>query len=832
MAVLAMADTVCPHYLMKLSLQLIPLALVLSSALNAETPKFPGTPKVSSMAPFGWHRGGTVDVEFTGSKLFDPRGVLCADTDLIKVIKISHVQADPKVPDSAGKKAIASLQIDPNCPSGVHFLRLYTNYGVAEVMPFFVGALTTHVEAEPVEKAKSNNTQETAESLPGAATINGWILGDDADFFKYDVKKGQIISAEVECSRLALETEDGTEVIVTLFDAAGKTLATCDDTPLLLADPFVSIVAPADGPVFVSIKPLLPAASGKRIPYRLHVGDFRRPAGIYPAGGKPGEKLTVRLLGLPAGVKDKAEISLPQGTEPFRFQIDASTPTPNRLHLLSGPNVLETEPNESASQATTSPEASAPLALNGILEKDGDIDCFKFSAKKGQRLIIDGYAQALGSPADLQLEILPANAKAGQNPERADDSTDGDLNNFEQTYSRERLDPSLIFTAKEDGDYVLTVKDSRNLGNPLSVYRIEITSAQAGALMGFYSPDNNQKNSRISSQVARGNRALFLMNLRPTYGTEKITGELQVTARNLPQGVTLTAAPFTIDQKRIPIMLEAAADAPVTAAWLDLTVQPVDAQAPKLNSFFSHNIALTYANGDISNAAHFDKLAFAVTDEIPFSIKATQPTIALSRSGELLLEVELTRQPGFTDPVEIGVENVPVGIVPQTGTVITGDTTKATLRLAAEGGAQFGKFPIVVTARNRNTGDERAGRLRASSNQIELQVSEPFLRVKLARSSIERGKRTLVKATIESLHALPGAATMKLIRLPKGLEMAGGPIAVNNESKELTMELTASVDALVGTYPSIACEVAVTADGRELKQVAGTGLVRVDPARK
>ncbi len=825
--------TARPHPLiMKLSLQFLPLALVLTAAVQAETPKFPGTPKVSSMAPYGWHRGSTVEVTFTGLKLFEPKGVLCADTDLIKVTKISPVEADPKVPDSAGKKAIASMEIDPNCPSGVHYLRLYTNYGVGEVMPFFVGALPTHVEQEPVEKDKTNNTLATAEALPGAATVNGWMLGDDADYFKYEVKKGQLISAEVECARLALDTDDGTEVILTVMDAAGKTLATCDDTPLLLADPFVSAIAPADGPVFVSIKPLLPSATGKRIPYRLHVGDFRRPAGVYPAGGKPGEKLSVRFLGLPLGANDKAEISLPQGTEPFRYQADAATPTPNPLHLLAGPNVLEVEPNESPSQATVSQEAAIPLALNGILEKDGDIDCFKFSAKKGQRLIIDGYAQALGSPADLQLEILPATAKAGQNPERADDSTDGDLNNFEQTYSRERLDPSLIFTPKEDGDFVLTVKDSRNLGSPLSLYRIEITPAQPGALMGFYSPDNNQKNSRISSQVARGNRALFLMNLRPTYGTEKITGELQVTARNLPQGVTITAAHFTIDQKRIPIMFEAAADAPVTATWLDLMVQPVDAQAPKLNSFFSHNIALTYANGDIATAAHFDKLAFAVTDAIPFSIKATQPTIALSRSGELLLEVELTRQPGFSDPVEIGVENVPAGIVPQTGTVITGDTTKTTLRLAAEGGAQFGKFPIVITARNRNTGDERAGRLRASSNQIQLEVSEPFLRVKLARSSVERGKRTLVKATIESVRTLPGAATMKLIRLPKGLEMAGGPVAVSNDSKELTMELTASADALVGTYPSIACEVAVTADGKELKQVAGTGLVRVDPARK
>ena len=809
---------------------LLPL-LLLSSAIAAEPPKFPGTPKVTNLTPFGWHRGSTAEVTFTGVKLFDPKGVLCADTDLIKVAKISPVDADPKVPDSAGKKATASLEIDPKCPTGVHYLRLYTNYGVAEVMPFFVGSLATHVEKEPVEKAKLNNTPETAEVLPAAATVNGWLLGDDEDIFRYEVKKGQLISAEVECARLALETDDGTEVILTVRDAAGKSLASCDDTPLLLADPFLSLTAPADGPIYVSIKPLLPSANGKRIPYRLHVGDFRRPAGVYPAGGNPGEKISAQLLGLPAGVPDKVEITLPGNGASFDYQADAGTPCPNTLRLLRGANVLETEPNDSATQATAANQ-SAPLAFNGILQKKGDVDYFKFAAKKGERLIITGYAQALGSPADLQLEVLPANAKPGQNPERADDSTDGDLDNFEQTYSRERLDPSLIFTAKEDADYVLTVKDSRNLGSPNSVYLIEIAPSQPGILTGFYAPDNNQKNNRISSQVARGNRALFLMNVRPTYGTEKISGDLKVVADHLPQGVTMTAAPFTIDQKRVPIMFEAAADAAVCGAFINLTVQPADDAAAKLTSFFSHNIALTYANGDIATAAHFDKLAFAVTDEVPFTVKVTQPTMALSRSGELLLDVELTRKEGFTEPVDLGVENVPLGIVPQTGSSIAGDTTKATMRLAAEGGATFGKFPIVVTARTRSNGDERAGRLRASSNPITLEVSEPFVRVKLARSSIERGKRSKVKATIESVRPLPGAATVKLIRLPKGLEMAGEPVAITNDAKEVSIELTASADALVGTYPSIACEVAVTTDGKELKQVVGTGMVRVDPARK
>jgi hypothetical protein len=121
--------------------------------------------------------------------------------------------------------------------------------------------------------------------------------------------------------------------------------------------------------------------------------------------------------------------------------------------------------------------------------------------------------------------------------------------------------------------------------------------------------------------------------------------------------------------------------------------------------------------------------------------------------------------------------------------------------------------------------------MRASSNQIILEVSEPFVRIKLARSSIERGKNSSIKATIDSVRPLPGAATLKLTRLPKGLEMLGNPVTITNETKEIQLPLTASVDALVGTYPSITCEVSVNNEGREIKQIAGSGLVRVDPSR-
>jgi hypothetical protein len=796
-------------------------------------PNYAGVPRVSSVSPAGWHRGDTVEVIFSGTRLQQPRGVLFPESDLIRCRFIEPVVPDPKAPPSESGKAKAILEIAPDCPTGPHYARLFTNYGIAEVVTFWVGALPTITEAEPTEKLRVNNTLETAVPVAQGSTINGWLTNDDEDVYQWKAKAGQLISAEIECARMAVETEDGTELQLNIRDAAGKVIATADDTPLFLADPFLSLKAPADGTYFITVKPLLPSVNARRIAYRLHLGDFIRPAGLYPSGGAPGTTITAKILGVPDGFASEAKIDLPKqaSNTAYKYRADRGTATPNVLRLLDAPNLLEVEPNDDPATATRA-DGPLPVALNGILEKPGDVDHFKFSARKGDRFIVSSFAQALGSPADLQMSILPAAAKPGQNSEKADDATDADLDHFETTYTRQKLDPRMLFTAKDDGEYVLSVRDVRSGGSPISVYRIEFREPSTAILAGMYNADNDARRARISSHVGRGNRALFLMNVRPTFGTEKITGELQVTAKNLPKGVTMTAPKFTIEQRRIPLMFEAAADAPVTAAMLEFQIAPVDPNAVPLQTIFSHNIGMTYANGDMATVAHFDRLAFSVTDEIPFQVKVTAPTVPLSRNGEILLDVEVTRSAGYKEPIELGVENAPQGFVPQTGTVLSGDQTKTTLRIGAEGAAPIGAHQLCVTARNRVNGEERFGRLRATSNAFTVELAEPFLRIKLARSSIERGKKSLVKATIERIRPLPGSATAKLIRLPKGLEMASGPISIPDDAKELTLELLASPDALVGTYNNIACEVAVAAEGKELKQIVGTGLVRVDPARK
>jgi hypothetical protein len=48
----------------------------------------------------------------------------------------------------------------------------------------------------------------------------------------------------------------------------------------------------------------------------------------------------------------------------------------------------------------------------------------------------------------------------------------------------------------------------------------------------------------------------------------------------------------------------------------------------------------------------------------------------------------------------------------------------------------------------------------------------------------------------------------------------------------LTFTLSSTQDALVGTYQGMACEISVESNGGQLRQIAGSGPIRVDPSRQ
>src|SRR5262249_21420919 len=102
------------------------------------------------------------------------------------------------------------------------------------------------------------------------------------------------------------------------------------------------------------------------------------PVGSGAVKGKPsGEQAHVGLTIKADAALGSAEIRLRQGnylSNPVRFDVGDL------------PEFFETEPNDQAAQANP---VAWPVAINGQLNRPGDVDAFKFSAKKGERLFFE-----------------------------------------------------------------------------------------------------------------------------------------------------------------------------------------------------------------------------------------------------------------------------------------------------------------------------------------------------------------------------------------------------------------------------------------------------------
>src|SRR5262249_46489750 len=246
----------------------------------------------------------------------------------------------------------------------------------------------------------------------------------------------------------------------------------------------------------------------------------------------------------------------------FAQDANGISPSPVPFRLSELKNVVEVEPNNTHQNATPVPEL--PCALNGVISKRGEVDHYRFKAKKGQTFDIHCYARRLGSPLDSEIAI----AYFGGATIAGNDDAVGP-------------DSYLRFTAPEDKEYVLLVTDHLHNGGPTYFYRVEFTPVEPRVTtsipkVALYSQD------RQTIVVPRGNRyATLLQACPPNFG-----GELVIGASGLPKGVALQSENMQANLDIVPVVFEAAADAPIAGNLVDIVAHHAD-QKQKVESAFN-----------------------------------------------------------------------------------------------------------------------------------------------------------------------------------------------------------------------------------------------------
>ncbi len=771
----------------------IVLALFLPGVARA------GDPQINSLAPYGMQRGTEATLTINGSGLATVKELLFY-TPGFTVKKIETEKDDVL-------KAVVAVSAD--CQLGNHALRIRSLGGVSNLRMFTVGNLPEVAETEP------NSRVDQAQKISLNVTVSGVIQSEDVDHFAVELKKGDRLNVELEGLRLGnVSSAAFFDPVLSIRSADGTELVKSDDAPLVNQDCLCSLIAPQDGKYIVQIRDVA-FGGGNNSPYRLHIGTFPRPTAVFPPAGKPGETLNVRWIGDLAG-EFSQQITLPTDGKAeaaiVAQDVHASAPSPNTLRVSELAATNEHEPNDEVKTATSG--ASAPLAMQGIIERPGDVDFYRFTAKKGQQLDVKVYARKpFRSPLDAILTVH--NAQGGTIA--SNDDTGGP-------------DSFVRVPVPADGDYLISVRDQLKGGGPDFVYRVEITETKPALVIRL--PERRQYIS-TTLVVPQNNRNAVMVAAQ----RQNFNGELAIEFEGLPPGMYAETIPMGAGVQEIPVLFHTDPQAAPAGALVGITGRTTDAKLNVVGHLDQRTMLVRGQNNVDVWGHNANRLAAVIAEAIPYSLELVAPKTPLVRGGTMQLKVVAKRSEGFKDPISLRMLYNPPGTASSGFVNIAEGQNEAVIPLTANNGAGLGTWKICVTGRSGIRGGRGGGGQfgpdeshRCSTQFADLKIEEPYLKLSFVKAAVEQAKETTLTVKVQKLRDFEGEATAELAGLPANT--SSEPVKFTKDTAELTFKVKAAKEAKPNRYTSLACVTKIPVDGDFVSQTVTGGELRVDTPLK
>lgn len=761
--------------------RLITVLLCLAAGLRAAYPEF------SACKPNGGQRGSEFKLTVTGTRLEDFETLLFYDPGFT----VKSVEA------VAAGKVDLTIAVATDAALGSHLVRVRTRTGLSHPRQFFVSPYPTVDEKEP------NSEFAQAQVIPLNSTIEGIILTEDVDYFKVTVKKGQRISLEVDGLRLGYLNFDP---YIAILDKDRFEKAFSDDTILHRQDGYCSFVAEYDGEYYVMVRESSYRGSTRSF-YRLHVGDFRRPDVVFPAGGKVGSKVDVRFIDTKGSFAGSVTVPAEEDPNFEVFSAEAPAPSGNPFRISQVDNFVESEPNNSREQANVVPSADA-YALNGIIGEPGDADYYRLTLKKGQVLTGHAYAQGLGSPLDPVVSLRGAA---------------GALISNDDGGGTRRLDSRFEVTVPADGDYTLSIRDHLDRGGPKYVYRVELTASQPR--LTFASPDYSVNDSHYRQFIAvpRGGRMALLEN----FTRSRVGGDYRFAAPGLPAGVKLLTELAPKDLPNVPLLFEAAADAPLGQAIVPIRLDPVDPQN-KVVGRLRQNFDVVRDGNVIFLTDTEDRLPVVVVEEAPYALEIVTPKVPLVQNGVYDLKVVAKRKAGFEAAIRVFMVWTPPGVSVLGEMTIPAGGNECSFQLSANTGVPTADWKFVVMGE----ADAGKGRVYNASPFCTVKTQPAFVNAAaFPMAAIEQGQEGVVTTKLEQLQPFAGEAVARLVGVPDTVAIE--PIKITKATTDLTFRVKPSKDCFPGKIANLFIQVDVPVPGgTTTHRVALGSSIRVDAPRK
>lgn len=367
---------------------------------------------------------------------------------------------------SIQEKVLIKVNISDNVEPGIYQLRLVTSSGITNPLNFYVSEVKEVKEDFSIPFFDLFKKEKKVFEPP--VIINGQITPGDVDRFYFKGKKGQKLIIELKGREIIPFMADAVpgwlQGVITIYDPEGKEIAYCDDFYFNPA-PLIFFEVPEDGEYMVEVRDALYRGREDFV-YRLFIGEKPYVISVFPAGGERYERTISKIYGfnLP-----KSTIELDTSFEEngiYKTRITSNGIYSNEINYMVGdlPEMVEKEPNDTIKNAN---EIRLPKIINGIIEKSGDVDIYKFKCKKGFKLVCEVYGRRLLSPIDSYICLMDSNGKVLISN---DDYYD---KNFDLI--THHADSYIYYEIPEDGTYYLKIVDIQNKGGYEYFYRLRVS---------------------------------------------------------------------------------------------------------------------------------------------------------------------------------------------------------------------------------------------------------------------------------------------------------------------------------------------------------------------
>jgi hypothetical protein len=246
-------------------------------------------------------------------------------------------------------------------------------------------------------------------------------------------------------------------------------------------------------------------------PFVEHAFPMAVPAPPQGSGESPGDGVAaVELRGwnIPDSARSCKCAAAPPGETVTVFHPDVA----GFATVRSEPHATEIDREPNGREAPQ--PIQVPVTISGRIDEARDVDLFRFSATKGDKLTFRVESRALGFPLDPALRLMDA---TGKTLAEVDDSGGG-------------RDAELAFTAPADGEYRLMIRDLHGHGGPRYVYRLIAVPAR---------PEFSLRVAADSFAVTPGKPVEIPVTINRLNGH---AAEIEIGVEGLPEGVTATAA--------------------------------------------------------------------------------------------------------------------------------------------------------------------------------------------------------------------------------------------------------------------------------------------------